>query len=56
MCGLGRMEIVERPFGSTGLVIEWTVSDDTHISDSGSLGDGGTVDEDVEHGMGRSSA
>lgn len=55
MWGLGRMEIFERPFGSTGLETEWTVSDDSHLSDSGSVVDGDPVDQDVEHRMGRSS-
>lgn len=50
------MEIFERPFGPTGLETEWTVSDDTHLSHSGGMVDGGPVDQDVEHRMGSSGS
>lgn len=36
-------------------MIEWRISDDSPISDSGSLADGGIVYHDVYHKMGRRS-
>lgn len=53
--GAGGMEIFARQISSNGFGAEWTIGDGTHISDCGSVADGSTVYQDLEHRLGRSS-